>query len=41
MNIIRIGWVTGLMVAFGVITNELTHGGVFLAVTDWMKIFGG
>jgi len=38
---IRIGFVVGLMTAFGVVVNELTHGEVILTMTGWLKLLGG
>lgn len=41
MDCIRVGFATGLMAAFAVIANQLTHGGIVLLMTDWLKLFGG
>ena len=39
---IRLGVIGGMMIAFVVIVDLLTNGGVLLAATDWLpKLLGG
>lgn len=38
---IRIAFITGMVVAFVAIVNQLTNSEILLAVTGWMSHLGG